>query len=96
MHLTLYTLPEVPRSEFGRRQVSSYSSIDDLWARQHEVDRALKLLHKGADPKQVLEALSQGLTNKLMHGPTQALNEATSEERRGLAATIARLFRLRT
>jgi len=65
-------------------------------ARQHEVDRALKLLHKGEDPKQVLEALSQGLTNKLMHGPTQALNEATIEERRGLAATIARLFRLRT
>jgi glutamyl-tRNA reductase len=65
-------------------------------ARQHEVDRALKLLHKGEDPKQVLEALSQGLTNKLMHGPTQALNEATVEERRNLADTIARLFRLRT
>ena len=65
-------------------------------ARQHEVDRALKLLHKGEDPKQVLEALSQGLTNKLMHGPTQALNEAAGEERRGLADTIARLFRLRT
>jgi glutamyl-tRNA reductase len=65
-------------------------------ARQHEVDRALKLLHKGEDPKQVLEALSQGLTNKLMHGPTQALNEASSEERRSLAGVIARLFRLRT
>ena len=65
-------------------------------ARQHEVDRALKLLHKGEDPKQVLEALSQGLTNKLIHGPTQALNEATGEERRSLADTIARLFRLRT
>ena len=65
-------------------------------ARQHEVDRALKLLHKGEDPKQVLEALSQGLTNKLMHGPTQALNEASVEERRSLADAIARLFRLRT
>jgi glutamyl-tRNA reductase len=65
-------------------------------ARQREVDRALKLLHKGEDPKQVLEALSQGLTNKLMHGPTQALNEASAEERRSLADIIARLFRLRT
>ena len=64
-------------------------------ARQHEVDRALRLLQKGAEPKQVLEALSQGLTNKLMHGPTQALNEATVDERRSLADTIARLFRLR-
>jgi len=65
-------------------------------ARRHEVERALKLLAKGDDPKQVLEALSQGLTNKLMHAPTQALNEATGEERRTLADTLARLCRLRT
>jgi len=65
-------------------------------ARQHEVERALRLLHRGDDPKQVLEALSQGLTNKLIHGPTQALNEATDDERRSLGEAIARLFRLRT
>jgi glutamyl-tRNA reductase len=65
-------------------------------ARRHEVERALKLLAKGDDPKQVLEALSQGLTNKLMHAPTQALNEATGDERRTLADTLARLFRLRS
>ena len=64
-------------------------------ARRHEVERALRLLAKGDDPKQVLEALSQGLTNKLMHAPTQALNEATGEEGRTLAETLARLFRLR-
>jgi glutamyl-tRNA reductase len=64
-------------------------------ARKHEVERALKLLARGDDPKQVLEALSQGLTNKLMHAPTQALNEATGEERRTLADTLARLFRIR-
>jgi glutamyl-tRNA reductase len=65
-------------------------------ARRHEVERALRLLARGDDPKQVLEALSQGLTNKLMHPPTQALNEATGEERRTLADTLARLFRIRT
>ncbi len=64
-------------------------------ARRHEVERALRLLARGEDPKQVLETLSQGLTNKLMHAPTQALNEATGEERRTLAETLARLFRLR-
>ena len=63
-------------------------------ARKLEVERALRLLAKGDDPKQVLEVLSQGLTNKLMHAPTQALNEATGEERPALAATLARLFRL--
>jgi homoserine O-succinyltransferase/O-acetyltransferase len=36
MRLTLYTLPEVPRTEFGRRQVSRYASIDDLWERRHD------------------------------------------------------------
>jgi glutamyl-tRNA reductase len=64
-------------------------------ARRHEMERALKQLARGDDPKQVLEALSQGLTNKLMHAPTQALNEASGEERRALAATLARLFRIR-
>jgi homoserine O-succinyltransferase len=31
VRLTLYTIPEVPRSDFGRRQVSGYSDISALW-----------------------------------------------------------------
>jgi glutamyl-tRNA reductase len=62
-------------------------------ARRHEVERALKALERGEDPASVLEALSQGLTNKLMHGPTQALSESAGEERRMLAEALARLFR---
>ena len=31
IHLTLYTLPEVPRSDFGRHQVSGYADINHLW-----------------------------------------------------------------
>jgi homoserine O-succinyltransferase len=31
VRLTLYTLPEVPRTDFGRRQVSGYAPITDLW-----------------------------------------------------------------
>jgi glutamyl-tRNA reductase len=41
--------------------------------RRHELDRALKALARGEDPAAVLESLSQGLTNKLLHAPTQAL-----------------------
>ncbi len=62
-------------------------------ARRDEVQRALKLLERGEDPGNVLEALSKGLTNKLMHGPTQALSESAGEERRLLADALARLFR---
>jgi glutamyl-tRNA reductase len=64
-------------------------------ARRQELERALKALKRGEEPQQVLESLSQGLTNKLMHAPTQALNEATGEERRTLGETLARLFRIR-
>src|SRR5436190_6449963 len=46
VHLTLYTLPEVPRSEFGRRQVNRYSRIDDLWERQHD-----GLIVTGTEPR---------------------------------------------
>jgi len=44
-------------------------------ARRHELDRALKALARGEDPAAVLESLSQGLTNKLLHAPTQALKK---------------------
>ena len=65
-------------------------------ARGEEVQRALKLLARGDDPKQVLEALSHGLTNKLMHAPTQALNEAPAEERSRLTELVSRLYQIRS
>ncbi|HZQ72990.1 MAG TPA: glutamyl-tRNA reductase [Burkholderiales bacterium] len=61
-------------------------------ARHHELQRALRLLQRGDDPRSVLEALSRGLTNKLMHAPTQALSDAEADERRALAELIGRLF----
>jgi glutamyl-tRNA reductase len=45
-------------------------------ARREELERALKALARGEDPASVVEALSRALTNKLMHGPTQALTES--------------------
>jgi homoserine O-succinyltransferase/O-acetyltransferase len=36
VRVTLYSLPEVPRTEFGRRQVSRYSHLDELWSRRHD------------------------------------------------------------
>jgi glutamyl-tRNA reductase len=43
--------------------------------RRGELERALKALQRGEDPATVIESLSHSLTNKLMHGPTQALSE---------------------
>jgi len=42
----------------------------------------------------VLESLSQQLTNKLMHPPTQALSSGSGAEQAAVVETIARLYRL--
>jgi glutamyl-tRNA reductase len=63
-------------------------------ARREELERALKALARGAEPRQVLDALSQGLVSKLLHAPTQVLHDTTGEERRALAELLARLYRL--
>jgi len=44
-------------------------------ARREELERALKALARGEDAAAVLESLSQSLTNKLLHAPTQALKK---------------------
>jgi glutamyl-tRNA reductase len=62
-------------------------------ARQHELERALSRLERGEDPKSVLEGLSQGLTNKLMHAPTRALNREGDE---ALQQIVARIYQLGT
>jgi len=62
--------------------------------RRHELEHAHKLLARGDDPMLVLEALSKGLTNKLMHAPTNALNQAEGDERDQLAELIARIYHL--
>src|SRR3954466_5841236 len=63
-------------------------------ARREELERALRMLARGEEPAKVLGAFSQGRGNKLMHAPTQALNEAAGPEQRALAEIVARLFKL--
>ena len=60
--------------------------------RQVELARAQKLLAKGEDPAKVLEALSQGLTNKFLHHPMHALNQASDSERELLTRALDTLY----
>ena len=53
-----------------------------------------KKLAKGEDPHKVLEALSHGLTNKLMHGPTRYLNQAEGEHKAEVGQFVQQLFNL--
>ena len=54
------------------------------------------MLARGDDPKAVLEALSHGLTNKLLHAPTQALTTPPAADRGTLRELVARLYSLRS
>ena len=57
--------------------------------RAAELERARRMLAGGTPPEQVLEALARGLTNKFLHAPTQALNQAGDAERAELIALFA-------
>jgi glutamyl-tRNA reductase len=60
--------------------------------RVSELERAQRLLAKGENPEQVLEALSRGLMNKFMHHPTRALQDVDTNERAELIRIINQLF----
>ena len=63
----------------------------DDW-RAAEIVRARKLLAKGADIESVLDALSRGLTQKMLHGPLAELHACDGEQRAQMAQTVSRLF----
>ena len=63
-------------------------------SRRNELQRALKALERGEDARKVLEHMSEALTNKLLHPPTQALNAATDAEREELLRLAARLYQI--
>ncbi len=64
--------------------------------RRHEVEKALRLLAKGESAEKVLESLSNGLTNKLLHAPTHALNQVKASERESFLDVVHRIYHLNT
>ena len=71
--------------------IQALQSQADDW-RATEIARARKLLAKGEDVDAVLEALSRGLTQKMLHGALAELHAADGEQRAQLARIVARLF----
>jgi glutamyl-tRNA reductase len=63
----------------------------DDW-RDAELARARKLLARGEDVDAVLDALSRGLTQKMLHGALAELHAADAMQREQVAQTISRLF----
>ena len=63
----------------------------DAW-RAHELARARKALAKGEDVEAVLEALSKGLTQKMLHGACAELHGADTAARERARHAIEHLF----
>ncbi|MDD5332165.1 MAG: glutamyl-tRNA reductase [Rhodoferax sp.] len=63
----------------------------DEW-RAAEIGRARKLLAKGEDVEAVLEALSKGLTQKMLHGAMAELRAGDTEARERASSAIQHFF----
>ncbi len=63
----------------------------DEW-RASEIARARKRLAKGEDIDSVLDALSRGLTQKMLHGALAELHAGDEQARQATAETVSRLF----
>jgi len=64
--------------------------------RKAELEKALKQLQKGESPEKVLEAFSNGLTNKFLHAPSHALSQTHAEEHAKLEALLKQLYQIKT
>lgn len=81
----------------GRAVVPTISALhghhDAL--RSAELERARRMLAAGSSPEQALEQLARGLTNKFLHAPTHALNQAGDAERAELVAMFEKMYEIR-
>ncbi len=71
--------------------IQQLNAQTDEW-RALEIARAKKLLAKGEDVDAVLEALSRGLTQKMLHGTLAELRAGDADMRAQTALTVSRLF----
>ena len=71
--------------------IQALNAQADDW-RAAEIARARRLLARGENVEAVLDALSKGLTQKLLHGTLAELHAADGEQRAQLAQTVSRLF----
>ncbi len=61
---------------------------------QIELERSLKSLNSGGDPKIALQQLARGLTNKFMHLPTSQVKKASADGRQDIIRSFQHLFQL--
>ncbi len=71
--------------------IQQINAQTDEW-RNAEIARARKLLARGEDVDVVLEALSRGVTQKMLHGTMAELHAGDAQARAQTAQTVSKLF----
>ena len=71
--------------------IQQLNAQTDEW-RALEITRAKKLLAKGEPIDAVLEALTRGLTHKMLHGALAELHAGDANSREATAHTVSKLF----
>jgi glutamyl-tRNA reductase len=90
---------EVDRFELGLRTRDAAPAIrrlrDDAEAiRRETFEQAQRMLASGRDPQEVIAFLSETLTNRLMHPPSQRLRDAAERGDASLLEAIVDIYRL--
>jgi len=60
--------------------------------RELELQRALRALARGEDPRQIVAQLARAITNKLIHAPTAGLRQASADGRQDQLAHARKLL----
>jgi glutamyl-tRNA reductase len=63
--------------------------------RLSELEKAQRMIARGEDPATVLEAMSNALTNKLLHAPSHMLNNSHGENREQLESLLRQLYQIK-
>jgi glutamyl-tRNA reductase len=63
--------------------------------RQKEINKAKKQLANGKSIDEILETLSNNLSNKFLHHPTKALNDSAANETKEISELLKKIYNLK-
>ena len=63
--------------------------------RLKEIDKAKKQLKNGKSIDEILESLSNNLSNKFLHHPTQAINDSAANETKEISELLKKIYNLK-
>ena len=76
-------------------KISMQNKLSALSERIEEINKAKKQLANGKSIDEILETLSNNLSNKFLHHPTKALNDAAANETKEISELLKKIYNLK-